>query len=138
MLYKIPDFWLGFGSIWGIFGNFFDFKMYKTDKQADIEALKNDWGVLGNDLETSLQKFLNSSEFKSIEKRKFKFEQDKLERELFLSQMHNKRALIEYTKQLKEVSSLASKYQFKYPSPNRKRRANIKMINERKRSRKTT
>lgn len=41
---------IGLGSILNISGNYFEFNYSNSEKEADMKAIENDWGVIGNDI----------------------------------------------------------------------------------------
>lgn len=44
------NFWIGLGSIFNIFGNYFTKRSKKDGLQADIKAIASDWWAVGNDI----------------------------------------------------------------------------------------
>ena len=44
------NFWIGLGSIFNIFGNYFTKRPKKDGLQADIKAIASDWRAVGNDI----------------------------------------------------------------------------------------
>ena len=44
------NFWIGLGSIFNIFGNYFMTRPNKDALQADINAIASDWWAVGNDI----------------------------------------------------------------------------------------
>ena len=53
-LYAKPSFIDGMSSIFNIYGNNFDFKYSESSKIADSKAIKRDWEIIGNDLNTCI------------------------------------------------------------------------------------
>lgn len=51
------DFWIGFGSVLNIAGNYFDYNYSNSDNDADRKALFSDWFMVGNDFNKSKEKF---------------------------------------------------------------------------------
>ncbi|MBP7796082.1 MAG: hypothetical protein KA059_04825 [Elusimicrobiales bacterium] len=47
----------GIGSVLNIGGNYFEFNTSESDLEADTKALENDWGMVGNDIAESIEKF---------------------------------------------------------------------------------
>ena len=52
-----PSFFTGVGSIFNICGNYYKFKRFSSPQVADINAIENDWGVIGNDIYDSISNF---------------------------------------------------------------------------------
>jgi len=50
LLFPRTSMLIGFGSILNISGNYFEFDYSNSEKEADIKAIENDWGVVGNDI----------------------------------------------------------------------------------------
>jgi len=50
LLFPRTSMLMGIGSIFNISGNYFEFDYSKSEKEADIKAIENDWGVIGNDI----------------------------------------------------------------------------------------
>jgi len=55
-LFSSSGFLEGIGSVIAIGGNYHSFNTSKTPHQADADALKSDWGVVGNDLRKAIGK----------------------------------------------------------------------------------
>ena len=49
------SFKIGLGSIFNLEGNYFDYNYASSDKEADFIALLNDWLVVGQDIENSIE-----------------------------------------------------------------------------------
>lgn len=49
-IFHRPSFIDGIASILSISGNYYEFIYSESDKDADAEALENDWGVVGDDI----------------------------------------------------------------------------------------
>lgn len=45
---------IGLGSILNISGNYFEFNYSNSEKEADMKAIENDWGVIGNDIQEAI------------------------------------------------------------------------------------
>lgn len=50
MLFPRPSILIGVGSVFNISGNYFSFNYSKSNEAADLKALENDFGVVGNDI----------------------------------------------------------------------------------------
>jgi hypothetical protein len=46
----------GFGSIFNVAGNYFDFNYSESGEEADKKAIENDWRVIGNDIRGAISK----------------------------------------------------------------------------------
>jgi len=57
ILFAIPSFFSGMGSIFNIAGNYFEYNTSETALQADIKALKSDWDTIGKDFENAKKIF---------------------------------------------------------------------------------
>jgi hypothetical protein len=44
------NFIIGAGSVFNLFGNFFDYNISETEQEADTRAIANDWKLIGQDL----------------------------------------------------------------------------------------
>lgn len=55
-LFSKSSFLQGMGSAIAIGGNYHSFNSSKTPQQADAEALRSDWGVIGNDIRKAMPK----------------------------------------------------------------------------------
>ncbi|MGD2034873.1 MAG: hypothetical protein PVF73_07450 [Bacteroidales bacterium] len=53
-LYYKPSFLDGMGSVFNIRGNHFDYNYSKNGAEADINAIRRDWDIVGNDLFNSI------------------------------------------------------------------------------------
>lgn len=49
-LFATPSFLIGAGSVLNIAGNYFSFNYLSSDREADSNALRADWGVIGGDI----------------------------------------------------------------------------------------
>ncbi len=49
------SFWTGLGSIFNIFGNYYDFNYSKSEIDADAKAIANDWNMVGQDMKDVLK-----------------------------------------------------------------------------------
>ncbi|MBX7158282.1 MAG: hypothetical protein K1X66_07850 [Verrucomicrobiae bacterium] len=49
-LYSTPNVVTSVGSLFGIAGNYYSFNSSSTPEEADMRALKEDWGVVSQDL----------------------------------------------------------------------------------------
>ena len=58
-LFPVPSFIVGMGSVFNVFGNYFQFTYSKKPGNADFDALENDWDILGKDFSKALKKFEN-------------------------------------------------------------------------------
>jgi hypothetical protein len=55
-LFGRNSFSTGMGSIFNVSGNYFSFSYSKEGEEADKIALQNDWGTIGQDIETAIEK----------------------------------------------------------------------------------
>lgn len=46
----------GIGSIINVAGNYYDFNYTGSGEEADIKAIENDWGMIGDDIRQSVKK----------------------------------------------------------------------------------
>lgn len=56
-LYATPRFILGMGSLFNIFGFYFRYNRSETAQKADTAAIRNDWAVIGQDLQKAIDTF---------------------------------------------------------------------------------
>jgi hypothetical protein len=54
-LFPKSSFFIGIGSAFNIFGNYYKFNTSKTPLEADFKAIQSDWGVVGQDIEKSIK-----------------------------------------------------------------------------------
>lgn len=47
------NFFVGLGSVLNIAGSYFEYKYSKSDRDADIRAIKSDWCNVGEDIESA-------------------------------------------------------------------------------------
>jgi hypothetical protein len=66
-LFATPTFLKGVGSVINIFGGRIAHVSFKSDKEADLEAIRNDFRMIGQDVNDSFEKLKEESEF-SFEK----------------------------------------------------------------------
>lgn len=59
-LYVRPTFWLGFASIFNLFGNYFQYRVSDTGAQADARAMRADWQAIGDDLNLVIDRYQQS------------------------------------------------------------------------------
>lgn len=59
-LFSRSSFWLGFGSILGVFAPYYTFNASKTEQKADSIAIESDFGTIGRDLKVSLNSYGNA------------------------------------------------------------------------------
>ena len=50
-LFSQGSFFIGVGSIFNIAGNYYRFNYSKSNEEADIKAIKSDWGMIKQDFE---------------------------------------------------------------------------------------
>jgi len=50
-----PSFILGLATVLNIKGSFFDFNYSDSEEEADFNALKSDWAMVGQDLFNSME-----------------------------------------------------------------------------------
>jgi len=55
-LFVKPKLFIGIGSIFNIYGNYWMFNYSKSGGEADAKALENDWGVIGQDIKEAIKK----------------------------------------------------------------------------------
>lgn len=55
-LFSRTDFFVGWGSIFNVGGNYFMFNYSDSGSNADERATENDWGTIGEDLKATLRK----------------------------------------------------------------------------------
>lgn len=58
-LFGKSGFLTGCGSIFNISGNYFLFNYSKNGTEADLKALQNDWGLIGQDIKNAKKAFNN-------------------------------------------------------------------------------
>jgi hypothetical protein len=58
--FPTPSFWIGFGSIFNLTGDYFSFTISKVEQQSDINAIKSDWEAVGKDLNNSITQYKNT------------------------------------------------------------------------------
>lgn len=58
-LFPDTDFITGMGSVLNIGGNYFDFATSKNENLADLKALRSDWGVTGQDINSAMTECSN-------------------------------------------------------------------------------
>ena len=51
------SFLIGWGSIYNLAGNYFEYNDSESPEEADAMAIMNDWYVIGQDIGNSLSKF---------------------------------------------------------------------------------
>ncbi|MFY8187921.1 MAG: hypothetical protein ACOVLC_08180 [Flavobacterium sp.] len=56
-LFNRTSFWKGIGSIFSLYGNYYEFNASKTYLEADRKALKSDWQNVGKDIKIAQKKF---------------------------------------------------------------------------------
>lgn len=56
VLFAHSGFFVSMGSIFNIAGKYFEYNYSDSPKEADDRAIENDWGIIGNDLETTIEK----------------------------------------------------------------------------------
>lgn len=56
-LYTMPFFFKGFFRIFDFFGGIDTYKTYETSFEADNEAIKRDWNIVGSDISNALQEY---------------------------------------------------------------------------------
>jgi hypothetical protein len=49
-LFPNSTFLIGMGSVFNIAGNYFEYNYSNSEEEADINALKSDWGIIGQDM----------------------------------------------------------------------------------------
>lgn len=55
-LFPRTSFLTGMGSIFNLSGKYFIFNYSKSSHKADSIAIENDWGVIGQDLKTTIER----------------------------------------------------------------------------------
>lgn len=53
-LFSDSDFFVGAGSVLNIAGNYYNFAVSKTEREADIKAIRCDWGMVGQDISQAI------------------------------------------------------------------------------------
>lgn len=53
-LFPKSSFITGMGSIFDLTGNYYTFNTSKTASEADFTAIRSDWGMVGQDIEKSV------------------------------------------------------------------------------------
>lgn len=61
-LFPKRSFWTGFSSILSIFGDSNKFNTSKSGQEADYNALKSDWEMIGEDLKSAMSKDFKMTE----------------------------------------------------------------------------
>ena len=56
VLFAHSGFFVAMGAIFNITGKYFEYNYCDSAKEADDRAIESDWGVIGNDLETIIEK----------------------------------------------------------------------------------
>lgn len=54
-LFPKSSFFVGMGSAFNVFGNYYKFNTSKTPLEADFKAIESDWGVVGQDIEKAIK-----------------------------------------------------------------------------------
>lgn len=54
---SIGSFWIGMSTVFNLSGDNFRYNRSNSPSEADAKAIANDWGVVGNDIYISSQKF---------------------------------------------------------------------------------
>lgn len=54
-LFPKSSFITGMGSVFDLTGNYYSFNTSKTTSIADFKAIQSDWGVVGQDIESSVE-----------------------------------------------------------------------------------
>jgi len=62
-LYYKPSFIDGMGSVFNVRGNHFDYKYSANANEADINAIRRDWSIVGDDIRNSIQFHSNENKF---------------------------------------------------------------------------
>ena len=57
VLYAFPDFIKGLGSMFNIFGGYYEYNSEPSALKADEKAIRNDWGVVGDDLLRAIEEY---------------------------------------------------------------------------------
>lgn len=55
-LFATPSFARGVGTIFNIWGNYYDYNISKTPQEADFRAIESDWGMVGQDIKNAFEK----------------------------------------------------------------------------------
>jgi len=55
-LFPTPTFLTGAGTVLNLAGNYYDFNGSKTDFEADCKAIRNDFAMIGQDMEDAMLK----------------------------------------------------------------------------------
>lgn len=54
-LFPKTSFFVGMGSAFNLFGNYYKFNSSKTSLEADYKAIESDWGIVGQDIEKAIK-----------------------------------------------------------------------------------
>lgn len=60
-------FWTGAGSIFALFGGFYEYNRSQTEKEADARALYSDWSNVGAVIRTAMRKFQRGEDVRQLE-----------------------------------------------------------------------
>lgn len=53
---------VGMGSVLNIAGNYFQYRAYPSGAEADTDALRRDWNVIGHDMRKAFRMWENSND----------------------------------------------------------------------------
>lgn len=56
-LYRIPSGLKGAARTVSIFGNLDEYRTSSTEKEADTDAIRKDWEIVGKDINTAIRKY---------------------------------------------------------------------------------
>jgi hypothetical protein len=54
-LFPRSDFFIGMGSVFNMYGNYFKFNYSLTEEEADSKAIEYDWAITGQDIEDAIK-----------------------------------------------------------------------------------
>jgi len=57
-LFSTPTYLSGASNIFNIGGNFYDYNISKSEAEADCKAIRNDFNIVGRDLENASSKIM--------------------------------------------------------------------------------
>lgn len=66
-LFSRPSFLEGMGRIFDFMGLLNDYQYDKTEKEADLNALRSDWFAVGDDIRTAIKTYVGVSNSRTTE-----------------------------------------------------------------------
>lgn len=58
-LFSTPTYLSGASNIFNIGGNFYDYNVSKSEAEADCKAIRNDFNMIGNDLDYAISEVID-------------------------------------------------------------------------------